>query len=110
MKGAFTLGLPVYHQGRCYNASAFISSGRIHGVIAKSLLPSYQEFYETRWFTSGLRLGAKTHLEKCYQNSPISNQFIFRAQDKRLAIGIEICEDLWAPQPLSGILCQAGLL
>lgn len=102
------VGLPVRHGGRLYNAAAVCQNGKIHGVVPKCFLPTGGEFYEARWFTSGLGLSGTTLLAG--QECPIGADLIFSSPDDlRFTLGLEICEDLWAVQPPSGALALAGV-
>jgi NAD+ synthase (glutamine-hydrolysing) len=102
------VGAPVRHEGRLYNAALAIHRGRLLGVVPKIHLPNYREFYERRHFASGagtegrtIRLGA---LE-----APFGPDLIFEAEDIRgLAVHVEICEDLWVPDPPSNAGALAG--
>lgn len=106
--GYFVIGLPVYLNSRCFNAAAFIGRGKLWGVVPKTNLPDYREFYEPRWFTSGRLLEKNQLLGSDYDFAPISSSLIFTTDDCRLTFGIEICEDLWSPLPPSSLQCLAG--
>ena len=106
------LGLPVRHQNKLYNCAVVIRNGEIFGAVPKTYIPSYGEFYESRWFTTG-ELGTKLFqargLVLCDQDVPFHTKQVFRCEDiPNLVIGVEICEDLWAVEPPSNTLIQAG--
>ncbi len=102
------VGLPLSIKGRLYNCAAVIQSGKILGIVPKTNLPSYNEFYETRWFTEAQHLEVK-ELRVGSDLVPVGNDLIFVAEGKeQLAFGVEICEDVWAPIPPSSYLAQAG--
>lgn len=102
------VGLPVAVNSHLYNCAAFVSGGSVVGVVPKSYLPSTKEYYEERWFTSGKNIHTDTVVFKG-ANVPFGTDLIFRASNiPSCAIGIEICEDLWAVQPPSGGLAVAG--
>ena len=101
------LGLPVRIGSLLYNCAVVIQSGTILGVVPKTYLPNYDEFYEKRWFASAADLMPQ---EIYLAGSPIkvSNEpLVFRTVDG-VGFGIEICEDVWAPLPPSNNLALAG--
>lgn len=103
---AAIVGLPIMAGGRLYNCAAVVQSGRILGIVPKLNLPNYQQFYERRWFSGGA--SAPREITLMGQAVPMGADLIFRSTDGALAFGIEICEDLWTPNPPSGRLCQNG--
>ena len=106
------VGLPVGDKwnNKVYNCAAVIQSGQILGLVAKTYLPNYGEFYEQRWFTPSGGPGGVDHNVTLYgQEVNISCSGLFACTGKEeLVIGVEICEDLWAPNPPSAALAQAG--
>ncbi len=102
------IGLPVVLNGRLYNCAALIGEGRVMGIVPKLYLPTRQEFYEQRWFTSGSGL-VPTQINIGDQKVPFANNLLFSASNMPgCVIGIEICEDLWAVEPPSGAQAIAG--
>ena len=101
----FAIGAPVMAFGKRYNCALLINRGKIYGIVPKSYLPNYNEFYEKRWFSSGLNI-KNSHLEYAGQDAPFGTDILFQYKNAR--IGIEICEDLWVPQPPSGLMAMAG--
>lgn len=102
------VGLPIVINGRLYNCAAFLGQGRVLGIVPKLYLPTTQEFYEQRWFTSGREL-APSHVNIGKQMVPVANNLLFKANKiPGCTIGIEICEDLWAVEPPSGAQAIAG--
>ncbi len=101
------VGLPVVINGLLYNCAVVIQHGTILGVVPKTYLPNYGEFYEKRWFASAQDLNpAEIYLA----GSPVSvsaEPIIFSTGDD-VKFGIEICEDVWAPIPPSNNLALAG--
>lgn len=106
----FTVGLPVAHNERLFNAVAVCCAGKLLGMTAKSHLPNYGEFYERRWFSPA-------------PSKPLSLSFagnrdvllganlVFSCTDaglQQVRIGVEICEDLWVPCPPSCLMAPAG--
>ena len=104
------LGAPLRRNGRLYNCGLALARGRILGVVPKSFLPNYREYYEKRWFASGADLAGQ-EIEVAGQNVPFGTDLIFAADDLAdFVFHIEICEDYWAPQPPSGAGALAGAL
>ena len=99
------VGLPVSFQGVLYNCAAVFFKGKVLGFVPKSHLPNYQEFYEKRWFTSGIDLPNKT-IYYAGQSTLIGRRLLFRTST--YTFGIEICEDLWATVPPSSELALHG--
>ena len=103
------LGLPVWDKwdNKLYNCAAVIQKGEILGLVPKSYLPNYGEFYEQRWFASGS--GVEHGIELCGQHVSLCvNQTFACDTMPNLVIGVEICEDLWAPAPPSVELARKG--
>ncbi len=99
------VGIPVRHNGQLINAAVIIQCGKILGVVPKTFLPNYKEFYEKRWFASSLQI-PETEVELCGQAVPMRANLLFNTG--RTTFGVEICEDLWAPVPPSSFLAIAG--
>lgn len=99
------VGLPVTHRGVLYNCAAVLYKGKIMGLLPKSYLPNYKEFYEMRWFTSGLHLSNQP-ITFAGQATTIGRHQLFRTSE--FTFGVEICEDVWAPIPTSSELALQG--
>jgi len=99
------VGLPVNHHDILLNCAAVISKGKLLGIVPKSYLPNYNEFYEMRWFASALNMPC-TSIRFAGQDTVISNKLIFRTPTCKF--GVEICEDVWAPMPPSNELTIHG--
>lgn len=99
------VGIPVAYKGSLMNCAAVVQHGHILGLVPKSYLPNYKEFYEKRWFTSGLDITERSTLI-CGQQVPINRNLLFRTPT--CTFGIELCEDLWAPIPPSSNLTLQG--
>ena len=100
---AAIVGMPVPLGPALYNCAVVIGGGTIRGVVPKTFIPNYSEFYEARHFSSG----ADTELTTCRlcgQEVPFGRDLLFRLGDYA-TMGIEICEDMWVP--LSPSLAQA---
>ena len=99
------LGMPVPLNGMLLNTAVVIQKGKVLGVVPKTYLPNYKEFYEKRWFTSATEAG-ETTVRLCGQNVPLSSRLLFDTAGT--TFGIELCEDLWAPVPPSSMLALQG--
>ena len=105
------VGLPLQLNGELYNCAAVLSGGQLLGLVPKTYLPNYNEFYEKRWFASGNQLRTDTAVLKlpsrgCIQ-APVSAKSLFLLGEG-VKLGVEICEDLWTPVPPSSILALSG--
>ena len=101
------VGVPVPVGGVLLNCAAVIQKGDLLGLVPKTYLPNYGEFYEKRWFASALDL-QPTEVRYAGNTLLITPQpTLFRTCDGAL-IGVEICEDLWSPAPPSTTLALAG--
>ncbi len=102
------VGAPLLVRQRIYNCAFVLGSGKILGIVPKSHLPNTAEFYEKRWFAPAADLPI-SEIELCGNKIPLGNDLIFEAENHpECAFGIEICEDLWVPEPPSGKLAVAG--
>lgn len=100
------IGMPILIENQLFSAAVILLQGKILGVVPKTYLPNYSEFYEKRWFSSGLDLKAKS-FTLLNQEVPIGLDLLFEIEDY-VKVGVEICEDLWSPIPPSSALCLAG--
>jgi NAD+ synthase (glutamine-hydrolysing) len=102
------VGAPLRRRGRLYNSALAISRGRILGVVPKTFLPNYREYYEKRWFASGAGVTGE-QITVAGRTVPFGTDLIFEAADLAdLVVGVEICEDYWAPIPPSSYAAMAG--
>ncbi len=99
------VGAPLSFKGMLLNVAVIIHKGKILGVVPKTYLPNYNEFYEHRWFASGASL-ENTKLKFCGQNVFVGTHLLFEAT--HFTFGVEICEDLWSVVPPSSKLALAG--
>ncbi len=102
------LGMPIKQDNQLFNCAVVIQKGKILGIVPKTYIPNYQEFYEARWFSSSKDL-KNNEIEILGQNVPITTNLLF--QDKTLTditFGIDICEDLWTVTPPSNNHTLAG--
>ncbi len=102
------VGLPVRKDNKLYNCAVIIQKGQILGVVPKTNLPNYGEFYEKRWFAPAAREAGQITL--CgRENVPFgAGQLFICGSVPDMTLGFEICEDLWAPESPSVKMAQAG--
>ena len=102
------VGAPLRFEGKLFNCAVVVHRGRILGVVPKTYLPNYREFYEKRQFTSGRDAVAK-EVVLLGERVPFGRDLIFDAEDVLdFSLHVEICEDLWAPVPPSTYAALAG--
>src|SRR4029453_11078158 len=102
------VGLPALSDGRLYNVAAVFQSGVLLGVVPKSYLPSYREYYEKRWFNSARERTADS-LRLAGHEVPFAPELLFEVPgEPGVTLAVEICEDLWAPTPPSSLHAVAG--
>jgi NAD+ synthase (glutamine-hydrolysing) len=107
-KGLTIVGLPMVIDGKIFNIAAALSGGRIIGIVPKTYIPGYKEFYEKRWFAPARDLVSKS-IPLGGIDVPVGTDLLFRsAHDPACIVGIEICEDLWGPLPPSSYQAVAG--
>ena len=106
------VGVPLLIDDLLYNCAAVISGGELRGLVPKVFLPDYGEFSEKRWFASGLQLN-REHMEvralgiDGYYSVPVGSNQTFRMAEGAV-LGVEVCEDLWAPVAPSAQLALSG--
>ena len=104
------VGAPLQVDGLLYNCAVVIGGGRILGVVPKTYLPNYREFYELRQFTPGDTC-CHDEIRLCGQSVPFGTRLVFRCEAQPLlTFAVEICEDLWTPLPPSSYAALAGAL
>ena len=106
MKLITVIGLPVRQRGVLFNAAAFIQNGKILGVVPKSYLPNFSEFYEKRWFNPASSR-TEDSITLCGELVSFTPNLIIETP-MGMRIGAEICEDLWVAQPPSGSHAMYG--
>ena len=105
---AALVGLPVAVNGLLYNCAALVCRGRLVGVVPKTYLPNYREFYEERYFTPG-DAATCTEVHLAGQQAPFGTGLVFRWTERPdFVLHVEICEDLWVPTPPSSFAALAG--
>ncbi|HEV3237276.1 MAG TPA: nitrilase-related carbon-nitrogen hydrolase, partial [Gemmataceae bacterium] len=101
--GIAIVGLPVSVDDQLFNCAAILQGGRIHGLVPKSFLPNYKEFYEERWFSPGVSARSR-EISLDGTKVPFGTGLLFEsAEVEGLVLGVEICEDLWTPSPPSSL-------
>ena len=101
-----TIGAPLLYHNALYNCGYVLYKGKILGIVPKSYIPNYSEFYEKRWFTEGLNITSKTVDFSFQKDVPFGTNLLFSCDD--FTFGIEICEDLWVTIPPSSYLALMG--
>lgn len=102
------VGAPLLVGSSLHGCAVVIHRGRVLGVVPKTYLPNYREFYEKRQFASA-HDALVDRIEIAGQEAPFGTNLLFRARDlSHFVLGIEICEDLWAAVPPSSYLALAG--
>src|SRR3989338_8129246 len=103
------VGLPLALEHQLYNCAAVVAGGRVLGVVPKTYLPNYREFYERRQFSSGDSAVRDTVDLPGARGVPFGSRLLFRLEDQPLAtLHVELCEDLWVPLPPSTYAPLAG--
>jgi NAD+ synthase (glutamine-hydrolysing) len=103
------VGLPVQVNNRLYNCAAIIQRGRILGLVPKTHIPNYGEFYEKRQFAPAPEQGGPDTEWLCGDYVSFGAGQLFRCQEiPELVLGFEICEDLWTPGSPSVAMAQGG--
>ncbi len=100
------VGAPLRCDGHLYNCAVCLQSGKILGVVPKTYLPNYKEFYEKRWFTSYNVTKTETQITVNDEVIPFGADIVFNAG--KVKIGVDLCEDLWVPIPPSSIYAING--
>lgn len=105
---ALIVGAPLRLGGSLYNCAVVLHRGQVLGVVPKSFLPDYREYYEKRHFASAVD-APDCSVVLCGEAAPFGADLVFAAEDLRdAAFFIEICEDFWAPSPPSTLGALAG--
>lgn len=93
------VGLPLEYNGKLYNVAAAVTQGKVLGLVPKTHIPNYNEFYERRHFAPGMKQPVPVALDEDTV-VPMGTRVLFQCrQMPELKIGAEICEDVWAPNP-----------
>jgi len=108
LKVLVIVGLPLMADNQLFNCAAVLQKGEILGIVPKTYIPGYKEFYEERWFASGSQ--AKNQFVRLFNKEiPFGTDLLFESDGlDKVCFGVEICEDLWAPIPPSSYQALAG--
>src|SRR6185369_12565740 len=102
------VGAPLRFDAKLFNCAVVIYRGRVLGLVPKTYLPNYREFYEKRQFTSG-RDALSRQVQLAEQTVPFGNDLVFDAENvEGFRLNTEICEDVWTPIPPSTYAALAG--
>lgn len=106
--GILFVGLPLVLDDKLYNCAVAIKSGIVLGVVPKSYLPSYKEFYEQRWFACA-EVAHSKEIEVLGRTVQFGNDLLFHTDSvEGLSIAVDVCEDLWAVIPPSSLAALNG--
>lgn len=100
------VGAPFLHKTTLYNCAFVLFKGKVLGIVPKSFIPNYSEFYEKRWFSEGVGVRDKVVSLPFQEDIPFGTNLIFSCKDFNYAF--EICEDLWVTIPPSSYLALMG--
>ena len=100
------IGMPIENDGKLFNCALYIYDNEIIGIVPKTYIPNYSEFYEKRWFVSS-KVKNKDYVIINDKKVPFSEDLIINCGND-IKIGTEICEDLWVDDPPSGRLSKMG--
>ncbi|WP_150292620.1 NAD(+) synthase [Sphingobium estronivorans] len=104
------VGAPIRYGARLYNCALAIAGGKVLGVVPKSYLPNYREYYEKRWFAPGVGMQG-LEIILAGRRAPFGTDLLFAADDMAdFIFHMEICEDVWGPLPPSTFGALAGAL
>ena len=110
LRPVLLVGVALVRGGRLYNCAVAVHRGRVLGVVPKTFLPNYREYYEKRWFASGMGLSGLS-IDIGGEPVPFGTDLIFAASDlPHFTFHAELCEDFWAPAPPSTAGALAGAL
>lgn len=107
IKSLLIVGAPLEIGGKLFNMGIAIHGGKILGMVPKTYIPGYKEFYEERWFASSRDNNSDT-TELLGEKVPVGKDLLFRISGTDAVLGIEICEDLWGPLPPSSFQAIYG--
>jgi len=102
------LGAPFICDNQLFNCAFLLQRGKILGIVPKTHIPNYNEYYEKRWFSSATKRKSSYVSFLDFENIPFSQNIIFSEKNSNTKIALEICEDLWVPIPQSSHHCLYG--
>lgn len=97
LKAVVIAGFYLNVENNFYNCAALMQGGKIKGIVPKMFVPNSKEFYEARWFASGIRISKDVKSVRLFDYDIPFGDIIFEDEENQLKVGIEICEDLWVP-------------
>ena len=101
------VGMPVRADAQLFNCAVILKEGKILGVIPKTYLPNYKEFYEVRWFAPAAQRLSEV-ITLCEQEVIFNENLLFKDDISSLCVGVDICEDLWSSIPPSSYHTMHG--
>ena len=102
------IGMPIKAENQLFNTAVVIQKGKILGIVPKTFIPNYGEFYEKGWFASSKNANKK-EIEILGQKVPFGIDLLFKdKENNEICFGIEVCEDIWAVEPPSNKLALLG--
>jgi NAD+ synthase (glutamine-hydrolysing) len=108
LRPVLLVGYPLATDGALFNTAAVVAGGAVRGLVPKTYIPGYKEYYEERWFASSRDLSARS-VQVGRHQVPVGTDLLFRAREVNdLVLGVEICEDLWGPLPPSSFQVLHG--
>lgn len=108
LPGVVVLGFYLRVENSLYNCAAVIQRGQLKGVVPKMFLPNAREYYEARWFASGLDAAGKTDSVHLFGKYVPFGNLLFEDGSHELKLAVEICQDLFVPITPGARLCLAG--
>jgi NAD+ synthase (glutamine-hydrolysing) len=108
LSAAVVVGFYMRLENNLFNCAALLQNGRVMGVVPKMFLPNYKEFYEARWFASGIRIAENIKSVRLFGYDIPFGQLMFVDEENDLKLGIEVCEDLWVPITPGSFLALNG--
>lgn len=106
--GMAVVGLPIVIDGQVFNCAAIVHRGEVLGIVPKSYLPTYKEFYDARFFAPASTAFSNS-VELFGKRVPFGTDLLFRCSTvPNCVVGVEICEDLWGPVPPSSLQALHG--
>lgn len=94
------VGMPIKADNQLFNCAVLFKNGKILGIVPKTFVPNYNEFYEKRWFASSVSR-ISSFITLCGQEVPFNENLLFKDKLSSLCIGVDVCEDLWVNIPPS---------
>src|SRR4051812_30766194 len=108
-RGLAVVGLPIVVDDQVFNTAAVLHRGRVLGIVPKSYLPNYKEFYDARYYAAAATARSTTATLASGEQVPFGTDLLFTAAgEPEVTVGVEICEDLWTPAPPSSFQALAG--